>query len=115
MAAAVRGREDYRANDLRRLACQARPGGPARRLMALCALGDGQTGAAAAAVGLMDRQTRREWVVRFNAEGPARHTRAGPPAEADAGAKAAGAAPGRGWAGRAGSSSCSLAAPTPSW
>jgi transposase len=70
MAAAVRLREDYSANDLRRLACKARHGGQARRLMALSALADGKIRAEAAAVGLMDRQTLRDWVIRFNAEGP---------------------------------------------
>src|SRR5512134_3957128 len=70
MAAAVRLREDYGANDLRRLACKAHNGAQARRLMALAAVVDGKSRAEAAAVGLMDRQTLRDWVIRFNAEGP---------------------------------------------
>ena len=70
MAAAVRLREDYNGDDLRRLACKARHGAQVRRLMALAAIADGQNRAAAAAVGLMDRQTLRDWVVRFNADGP---------------------------------------------
>ena len=70
MTAAVRLREDYSGDDLRRLACKARHGGQARRLMALAALADGKNRAEAAAVGLMDRQTLRDWVIRFNAEGP---------------------------------------------
>src|SRR5512147_1856251 len=55
--------------------------------------------AEAAAVGLMDRQTLRDWVVRFNAEGPEgldRPNVAGPAAEADAGAEAGAATGGRG-------------------
>src|SRR5512143_336557 len=60
MAAVVRLRDDYSASALRDWACKARDGAQARRWMAL----------AAAAVGLMDRQTLRDWVVRFNAEGP---------------------------------------------
>jgi transposase len=71
MAAAVRLREDYSADDLRGLACKARRGGQARRLMALAAIADGQSRDEAAAIGLMDRQTLRDWVIRFNAEGPA--------------------------------------------
>lgn len=70
MAAAVRLREDYSGDDLRRLACKARHGGQARRLMALAALADGKNRAEAAAVGLMDRQTLRDWVIRFNVDGP---------------------------------------------
>lgn len=70
MGAAVRLRQDYGADDLRRLACKARDGAQARRLMALAAIADGKIRAEAAAIGLMDRQTLRDWVIRFNAEGP---------------------------------------------
>src|SRR5512147_3095857 len=70
MAAAVGLRDDYGAGALRSLACEARDGAQARRLMALAAVADGKSRAEAAAVGLMDRQTLRDWVVRFNAEGP---------------------------------------------
>ena len=69
MGAALRLREDYSAEDLRGLACKARDGAQARRLMALAAVADGKRRAEAAAIGLMDRQTLRDWVVRFNAEG----------------------------------------------
>ncbi len=55
MAAAVRLREDYGSNDLRRLACAAQNGAQARRLMALAAVADGKSRAQAASVGLMDR------------------------------------------------------------
>jgi transposase len=70
MAAAVRLREDYGADDLRRLACKAQNGAQARRLMAVAAIADGKSRAEAAAVGLMDRQTLRDWVHRFDAHGP---------------------------------------------
>ena len=69
MGAALRLREDYSADDLRGFACKARDGAQARRLMALAAVADGKRRAEAAAIGLMDRQTLRDWVVRFNAEG----------------------------------------------
>jgi putative transposase len=69
MGAALRLREDYGADDLRGFACKARDGAQARRLMALAAVADGKRRAEAAAIGLMDRQTLRDWVVRFNAEG----------------------------------------------
>jgi len=38
--------------------------------MALAAVAEGKSREAAAAIGLMDRQTLRDWVHRFNAEGP---------------------------------------------
>jgi transposase len=70
MSAAVALRSAYGANDLRRLAGRARDGGQARRLMALALVAEGKSREAAAAIGLMDRQTLRDWVHRFNAEGP---------------------------------------------
>ena len=67
MGAALRLREDYGADDLRGFACKVRDGAQARRLMALAAVADGKRRSEAAAIGLMDRQTLRDWVVRFNA------------------------------------------------
>jgi hypothetical protein len=64
MGAALRLREDYDADDLRGFACKARDGAQARRLMALAAVADGKRRSEAAAIGLMDRQTLRDWVVR---------------------------------------------------
>lgn len=69
MAATVKLREDVSGDDLRRLALKARDGRQARRLMALAAIADGQSRSEAAEIGLMDRQTLRDWVHRFNAEG----------------------------------------------
>lgn len=63
-------REDYDAEALRRLARRSRDNRQTRRLLALAAVYDGMSREAAATVGGMDRQTLRDWVHRFNAEGP---------------------------------------------
>jgi len=63
-------REGYSAGDLRALARKSRDAKQARRLMALAGVADGLSRAEAAAVGLMDRQTLRDWVHRFNEQGP---------------------------------------------
>jgi len=63
-------RTDYDASELRRLARRSRDNRQIRRLLALAAVYDGMSREAAAAVGGMDRQTLRDWVHRFNAEGP---------------------------------------------
>lgn len=63
-------REDYDAGALRQLARRSRDNRQTRRLLALAAIYDGMSRQAAAAVGGMDRQTLRDWVHRFNAEGP---------------------------------------------
>jgi transposase len=70
MGAAVRLREDFSGEALRALAAKSQDGRQVRRLMALAAVADGMSRSAAAAVGLMDRQTLRDWVIRFNAAGP---------------------------------------------
>ena len=41
-----------------------------RRLLAIAAVLDGSSRAEAAKIGGMDRQTLRDWVIRFNEEGP---------------------------------------------
>jgi len=79
MGAAVRLREDFSAGDLRFLAKQATDVSQARRLLALAAVRDGMSRAAAAAIGAMDRQTLCDWVHRFNAEGPAGLLNSKPP------------------------------------
>ena len=63
-------RDDYDAAQLRGLAKRFRDPRQIRRLLALAAVYDGMSRAAAARVGCMDRQTLRDWVHRFNAEGP---------------------------------------------
>jgi transposase len=71
MGAAVSLRADFSTADLRLLARQAQDAGQARRLLALTAVRNGMSRAAAAEIGAMDRQTLRDWVHRFNAKGAA--------------------------------------------
>jgi transposase len=70
MAAAIRLREDYVGDDLRRLARECRDGRQVRRLLALAAIYDGSSRMEAARIGGVTLQIVRDWVVRFNAEGP---------------------------------------------
>ena len=63
-------RDDYSTGDLRALARKSRNAKQARRLMALAGVADGLSRTNAAAIGLMDRQTLRDWVHRFNEQGP---------------------------------------------
>src|SRR5512134_2494981 len=58
------------AERVRRAARLAEDAGQVRRLLAIAAIYDGMSRAAAARLGGMDRQTLRDWVHRFNAEGP---------------------------------------------
>jgi len=69
MSAAVRLRDDVSAQELRSLACKSRDSAQTRRLLALAAVREGKSRAEAARLGGMDRQTLRDWVHRFNAEG----------------------------------------------
>jgi transposase len=70
MTAAVSVREDFSAVELRRLAKSSKDANQSRRLLALAAVRDGMNRTEAARIGGMDRQTLRDWVHRFNAEGP---------------------------------------------
>jgi transposase len=70
MSAAIGLRDDFAALDLRRLAGKAKNADQARRLLALAAVYDGMDRATAARIGGMDRQTLRDWVHRFNKDGP---------------------------------------------
>lgn len=70
MAAPVALREDFDAVQLRALARSATDPGQVRRLLALAAIYDGGKRSAAAAIGGVGLQTVRDWVLRFNAEGP---------------------------------------------
>jgi transposase len=70
MASSVELRDDYDAAALRELAKRSRDPRQLRRLLALAAVYGGMSRAEAARVGGMDRQTLRDWVHRFNAEGP---------------------------------------------
>lgn len=70
MTAAIPIRYDYSASDLRQLAARSKDANASRRLLALAAVLDGMSRSDAARIGGMDRQTLRDWVHRFNAEGP---------------------------------------------
>jgi transposase len=70
MPAAVKLRTDYSAWDLRRLAAASRHANQSRRLLSLAAVVDGMDREHAARIGGMDRQTLRDWVHRFNEDGP---------------------------------------------
>ena len=70
MPASIRMREDFTACELRRLAGRSKDANQGRRLLALAAVRDGMSRGEAAKIGGMDRQTLRDWVHRFNAEGP---------------------------------------------
>jgi transposase len=70
VAQALALRDDYTADQLRRLAGQTKNAAQARRLLALAAVLDGASRAEAARGGGMDRQTLRDWVIRFNERGP---------------------------------------------
>lgn len=69
MSAAVKLRGDVSASDLRALARRSRDHRQCRRLLALAAVAEGRARSEAAALGGMERQTLRDWVHRFNAEG----------------------------------------------
>ena len=69
MGQPVKLREDFCAADLRRLSRQVKDADQARRLLAMAAVYDGMAREHAARIGGMDRQTLRDWVHRFNAQG----------------------------------------------
>src|SRR5262249_9478301 len=58
------------AGEVRRLAQRAKHAAQARRLLAIAAVLDGASREEAARIGGMDRQTLRDWVIRFNEQGP---------------------------------------------
>ena len=70
MAAAVGLRGDYDAGALRVAAKRSKDGPQARRLLALAAIYDGASRTEAAKIGGVTLQVVRDWVVRFNAQGP---------------------------------------------
>ena len=71
MARAIELRAGYDADALRRLAKASRDAKQTRRLLALAAIYDGASRTVAARIGGVGLQIVRDWVVRFNAEGPA--------------------------------------------
>src|SRR3954451_14319952 len=71
MAVAVPLRPDFDAAALRPLAKQSRAPDQIRRLLALATIYEGQPRSEAARVGCVTLQSVRDWVLRFNAQGPA--------------------------------------------
>ena len=70
MGQAIAVRTDYSAGEVRRFAQRAKDAAQARRLLAIAAVLDGASREQAAKIGGMDRQTLRDWVIRFNEQGP---------------------------------------------
>ena len=71
MGRAISLREDFDSRQLRRLARQSTESNQTRRLLALAAIYDGGSRSEAAVAGGVGLQIIRDWVLRFNAEGPA--------------------------------------------
>jgi transposase len=69
MGRAIAVRTDYAAGEVRRLTKRVKDAAQARRLLAIAAVLDGASRAEAAKIGGMDRQTLRDWVIRFNDQG----------------------------------------------
>jgi len=70
MGQAVAVRKDHTVGEVRRLAKRAKDAAQARRLLAIAAVLEGASRTEAAKIGGMDRQTLRDWVIRFNEQGP---------------------------------------------
>jgi transposase len=71
MAAPIALRDDFDAAALRSLARRTRDADQGRRLLALAEIYDGGARGKAARIGGVGLQTVRDWVLRFNAAGPA--------------------------------------------
>ena len=70
MGIAIAVRTEFTSKQLRGLAARVKDAAQARRLLAIAAVLDGNSRAEAAKIGGMDRQTLRDWVIRFNEQGP---------------------------------------------
>ena len=70
MGAAIELRDDFDGATLRDLAKRSRDGAQSRRLIALAEVYDGQRRSEAARLAGVGLQIIRDWVLRFNAEGP---------------------------------------------
>jgi transposase len=70
MSIPVTLRADYNAARLRRIARQSKDAPQTRRLLALAVIYEGGTRTEAAEIGGVGLQTVRDWVLRFNAQGP---------------------------------------------
>lgn len=63
-------RRDYDAVELRSIARKTKDAAQARRLLSLAAIYDGATRTEAARIGNVTLQIIRDWVLKFNADGP---------------------------------------------
>ena len=70
MGRAIAVKTDYSGAEVRHLAKRTKDAAQARRLLAVAAILDGASREEAAKTGGMDRQTLRDWVIRFNEQGP---------------------------------------------
>lgn len=70
MGAAIALREDFDGAGLRRLAKATKDATQSRRLLALAEIYDGGARSDAARIGSVGLQVIRDWVLRFNADGP---------------------------------------------
>jgi len=70
MGARIPLRTDYDGDALRRLARQSKDSAQTRRLLALAEIYDGARRTKAARIGGVTLQIVRDWVIRFNEEGP---------------------------------------------
>jgi transposase len=70
MGQAIAVRTDFTSGEVRQLAARVKDASQARRLLAIAAVLDGASREDAAKAGGMDRQTLRDWVIRFNGKGP---------------------------------------------
>jgi transposase len=71
MAVPVALRRDYDGTALRVLARTSKDGPQTRRLLALAAIYEGASRTEAARIGAVTLQIVRDWVIKFNAQGPA--------------------------------------------
>src|SRR5262249_908542 len=69
MGQAIAGRSNYTSGEVRGHARRGKDVGQAGGLVAIAAVLDGASRAEAAKIGGMDRQTLRDWVIRFNERG----------------------------------------------
>ena len=70
MGSAIALRDDFDGSGLRRLAKAAKDAGQSRRLLALAEIRDGGARSDAARMSGVGLQVIRDWVLRFNADGP---------------------------------------------
>src|SRR5262249_55372983 len=69
MGQAILVRTAYTAGEVRRFAQRGKDAAQARRLLAIAVVLDGASREEAAKISGMDRQTLRDWVIRFNEQG----------------------------------------------